>query len=148
MDSLRIEKAYRAWGLDITDQETPLEAGLGFAVAFDKGADFIGRDALMRQQESGLDQRLAVFTLDDPEPYILGNETIFRDGEMVGRITSGHFGHTIGRSIGLGYVEREGGVDPEFVRSGSYEVELSTERFSASASLRPPYDPKSERVRV
>ena len=147
MDSLRIEKGYRAWGLDITDQETPLEAGLGFAVAFDKGVDFIGRDALMRQRESGLNQRLAVFTLDDPEPYILGNEPIFRDGALVGRITSGHFGHTVGRSIGLGYVEREGGVDAEFIRSGSYELELSTERFPASASLRPPYDPKSERVR-
>ena len=84
MDSLRIEKAYRAWGLDITDQETPLEAGLGFAVGFDKGSDFIGREALLCQRQEGLARRLAVFTVDDPEPLLLGDEPIYRDGVLVG----------------------------------------------------------------
>ena len=145
MDSLRLEKGYRAWGLDLTDQDTPLEAGLGFAVAFDKGVDFIGRDALLRQRDAGLERRLAMFVLDDPEPYILGNEPVYRDGEVVGRITSGFFGHTVGRSVGMGYVRVEPGAGP--IASGSYELEMSTERFPATASLRPPYDPRSLRVR-
>ena len=148
MDSLRSEKAYRGWGHDITDQETPLEAGLGFAVAFDKGGDFIGRDALLSQREQRLTRRLVVFTVDDPEPLLLGDEPIFRDGRLVGRITSASFGHTLGRSIGMGYVENGGGVAPEFIRSGSYELEIATERFPASPHLRPPYDPRGERVRA
>ena len=147
MDTLRIEKGYRAWGHDITDQDTPLEAGLTFAVAFDKSADFIGRDALLRQREQGMTRRLVMFTLDDPEPYLLGNEPIYRDGVVVGRITSGFYGHTVGRSVGMGYVGNESGVDTDFIRAGAYELELATERFPASASLRAPYDPRGERVR-
>ena len=80
MESLRCEKAYRSWGTDITDQDTPLEAGLGFAVALDKGPEFTGRDALLRQREEGLKRRFVVFTLDDPEPLVLGDEPIYRDG--------------------------------------------------------------------
>ena len=145
MDSLRLEKGYRAWGLDLTDQDTPLEAGLGFAVAFDKGVDFNGRDALQRQRDAGLEKRLVMFVLDDPEPYILGNEPVYRDGEVVGRITSGFFGHTVGRSVGMGYVRVEPGAGR--ITSGSYELEMSTLRFPATARLRPPYDPRSVRVR-
>ena len=148
MDSLRIEKGYRAWGLDITDQETPLEAGLGFAVAFDKGSGFIGRDALLRQRERGLQRRLAMFTLDDPEPLLHGDEPIYRDGALAGRTTSGAFGHTVGRSVGMGYVESDDGVDAASIRSGTYEIEVLAERFAAKASLRPPYDPRGERVRM
>ena len=148
MDSLRCEKAYRSWGQDITDQDTPLEAGLGFAVAFDKDADFIGREALLRQREEGLTRRLVVFTVDDPEPLILGDEPIFRDGELTGRVTSGAYGHTLGRSVGIGYVENEEGVDAAFIRAGEYEIEIAMERFSASATLRPPYDPRGARVRA
>ena len=145
MDSLRMEKGYRAWGLDIVDQDTPLEAGLAFTVAFD--TDFIGRDALLRQREEGLKKRLVVFTVDDPEPLLLGDEPIYRDGGLVGRITSAAFGHTVGRSVGMGYVENESGVDANFVRNGAYEVEVATRRHAATASLRPPYDPRGERVR-
>ena len=148
VESLRTEKAYRAWGHDISDQETPLEAGLGFAVDFDKKTEFIGRDALLRQRERGLDRRLAVFTLDDPEPLLLGDEPIYRDGILTGRITSGSFGHTIGRAVGLGYVETTDGAASKLIRDGSYEVEIATERVPASASLRPPYDPKGNRVRA
>ena len=144
--TLRIEKAYKSWGHDITPLETPLEAGLGFAVDFEKPVNFIGRDALMKQLENGLNQRMAVFTMLKSEPYILGNEPIFRDGEIVGHITSGSFGHTIGKSIGLGYIESEN-ITTDFVKSGEYELELSTERHPASVSLKPPYDPKNERVR-
>ena len=148
MDTLRSEKAYRGWGHDITDQDTPVEAGLSFAVAFDKDVDFIGKDAVLRQRESGVDRRLAVFTLDDPEPLLLGDEPIYRDGSLVGRITSGTYGHTLGRSVGMGYVESDGGVDSAYVRAGEYEIELMTQRYPATASLRAPYDPKGERVRA
>ena len=148
MESLRSEKAYRTWGLDITDQETPLEAGLAFAVAFDKGGDFIGKDALLQQRDGGLRRRLVVFTLNDPEPLLLGDEPIYRNGVMVGRTTSGAYGHTLGRSVGMGYVENEGGVDSAFIRAGDYEIEVATERVPATATLRAPYDPRGERVRA
>ena len=147
LESLRLEKAYRAWGTDLTDLETPLEAGLRFAVAFDK-PDFIGKRALTAQASAPLTKRLAVFTLDDPEPLLLGDEPIYRDGALVGRTTDGAYGHTIGRSVGLGYIENEGGVAPAYVRGGSYEIEIMDERHAATASLRPPYDPRSERVRM
>ena len=147
MDSLRIEKAYRAWGLDITDMDTPLEAGLRFAVGFDKVADFIGRDALMRQGEAGLKKRLAIFMLEDPEPLLLGNEPIYRDGALAGKTTSGSYGHTLGRSVGMGYVENENGVTSGHIRSGSYEIEVMAQRYRAKVRLTPPYDPRSERVR-
>ena len=148
LDSLRLEKAYRSWGHDITGVDTPLEAGLGFAVAFDKGVEFIGRDALLQQRESGVGRRLAIFVLDDPEPLLLGEEPIYRDGEMVGRTTSGNYGHALGRSVGMGYLENEEGATPGWIRSGSYEIEVATERYAAKVRLSPPYDPKSERVKA
>ena len=88
-----------------------------------------------------------MFMLDDPVPHLLGNESIWRDGEVVGRITSGCFGYTIGRSVGIGYVNTRGDMDASDVRSGSYELELSTDLHPATASLRPPYDPRGDRVR-
>ena len=148
MDSLRIEKAYRHWGHDITDEDTPLEAGLGFAVAFDKPGGFIGRDALLRQKEAGLKKRLVQFLLEDPEPLLYHNEPIFRDDEIVGYISSGMYGHTLGAAVGLGYVNNEQRVDAEFIKSGRYEIEVAGVRVPASASLRPMYDPKNLRIRV
>ncbi len=148
MNSLRIEKAYRHWGHDITDEDTPLEAGLGFAVAFDKSGGFIGRDALLRQKESGTKKRLVQFLLDDPEPLLYHNEPIWRDDEIVGYITSGMYGYTLGGAVGLGYVNHEDGVNPAFVKSGRYEIEVAGVRIPATASLRPMYDPKSSRIRV
>ena len=148
LDSCRIEKAYRHFGHDITDEDTPLEAGLGFAVRFDKNQPFIGRDALLRQKERGLGKRLVQFALEDPEPLIYHNEPIYRDGEIVGYITSANYGHHLGRAIGLGYVSHADGVDADYVNAGSYEIEVACERVPARASLRPMYDPKSERMRV
>ena len=148
MESLRIEKGYRAWGIDLTHLETPIEAGLSFAVAFNKSSDFIGRKALLDQQKHGVTKRLTIFTLDDPDPLLLGDEPIYRDGVLVGRTTSGGFGHTLGRSVGMGYVENEGGVNPKFIRSGSYEIEVLAQRYAARAHLRAPYDPDSNRVRM
>lgn len=148
LNSLRMEKAYRHWGHDITDEDTPLEAGLGFAVAMNKNTGFIGQEALLRQQEQGLKRRLVQFKLEDAEPMLYHEEPIWRDGVLVGRTTSAMFGHTLGRAIGLGYVECEDGVTGEYVNAGTYEIEVAGERCPATASLRPFYDPKSERVKI
>ncbi|MDP6377636.1 MAG: FAD-dependent oxidoreductase [Pseudomonadales bacterium] len=148
MNSLRIEKAYRHWGDDITDEDTPLEAGLGFAVAFDKPGGFIGRESLLRQREAGVKKRLVQFLLKDPEPLLYHNEPIWRDDRIVGYLTSGMYGHSLGGAVGLGYVNHADGVNPEFVRSGRYEIEVGGERIPAVASLRPMYDPKSTRIRA
>lgn len=150
LNSLRIEKAYRFWGYDIGDEDTPLESGLGFAVAWDKPGGFIGRDALLRQREAGLRRRLVVFSLDDPAPLLYGNEPIWRDGVLVGRTSSGWYGHTLGRAVALGYVDAgaPGAATSEWLLGGSYELESATDRFAATPSLRPLYDPEGERVRA
>jgi 4-methylaminobutanoate oxidase (formaldehyde-forming) len=149
LNSLRIEKAYRSWGHDMTDEDDLLEAGLGFTAAWDKPGGFIGREALLRHRDAGLSRRLAVFTLDDPEPLLYHNEPIWRDGELVGRISSAMFGHTIGRSVGLGYVQREDGpVTAEWLAGGAYEIEVANQRFPGRASFRAPYDPANERTRA
>jgi heterotetrameric sarcosine oxidase gamma subunit len=148
LDSLRIEKAYRHWGHDIGPEDTPLQAGLGFAVRLDKAAPFIGRDALLAQRERPLSRRLVVFLLDDPEPLLYHDEPIWRDGALVGRITSGAYGHTMGRAVGLGYVEHADGVTDAYVAGGRWKIEIAGERCAARAQLAPPYDPKGLRVRA
>lgn len=147
MNSLRIEKAYRHWGHDITDEDTPLEAGLGFAVALEKNTNFIGQDALKKQKKAGLKKRLVQFALEDPEPLLYHNEPIVRDGEIVGFISSGMYGHTVGRAVGLGYVNHADSVTMEFIQSGNFEIEVAGERFAATATTRPLYDPANERIR-
>ena len=148
MDSCRMEKGYRSWGHDISDEDTPLEAGLGFIVKLGKGVDFIGRDALLRQREARLTKRMVQVALDDPEPLLYHNEPIWRDGKLVGRTTSGAYGHHLGRAIALGYLHDDAGVDAEYVRSGRYEIEVVGVRHAAKASLDPLYDPKSLRIRA
>jgi 4-methylaminobutanoate oxidase (formaldehyde-forming) len=147
MDSLRSEKAYRSWGHDISSEDTPLEAGLGFAVAFDKPTAFLGRDALGRQRAAALTKRLLVFTLDDPEPLLLGNEPVWRGGALVGRTTSGAYGHTLGRSVGMGYVQDPSGVDDRYVGAAPWQLEVAGERIPATAHLVAPYDPAATRPR-
>jgi glycine cleavage system T protein len=148
MDSLRIEKAYRSWGHDLGCEDTPLESGLGFAVRWDKRGAFMGRDALLAQREKPLTRRLVVFVLDDAEPLLYHDEPVWRDGALVGRIASGAYGHTVGRSVGLGWVSHPDGVTDAFVTSGRWEIEIACERRRARAQLAPPYDPKSLRVRA
>jgi 4-methylaminobutanoate oxidase (formaldehyde-forming) len=147
MDSLRLEKAYRAWGHDLGCEDTPFEAGLGFAVRLDTRAAFIGREALLARQGKPLTKRMLVVTLEDPEPLLLGDEPVWRDGALVGRITSGAYGHTIGRAVGLGWVSHEGGVDEAYIGSGRWEVEIAGERAAARMGLHPPWDPEGRRVR-
>ena len=146
LDSCRIEKAFRHFGHDITDEDHVLEAGLGFAVKLDKG-DFIGRDAVLRRKEEGLKRRLVQFRLADPEPLLFHNEALVRDGRIVSIITSGNYGHYLGGAIGLGYVPCEGESASDVLAS-AYEIEIAGTRVKAEASLAPMYDPKAERVRM
>lgn len=141
MDCLRIEKAYRHWGHDITDEDTPLQAGLGFAVAWDKPGGFIGREALLAQRQAGVDRRLVQFLLTDPDPVMYGGEPIFRDGALVGRTSSAAYGHTLKGCVALGYVTGE-------PLGGTYEIEVAKRRYAARASLRPMWDPTSARMKV
>ncbi|WP_281018818.1 MULTISPECIES: FAD-dependent oxidoreductase [unclassified Minwuia] len=145
MDSCRMEKGFRHFGHDITDEDHVLEAGLGFAVRTDKGP-FIGREAVLRKREDGLERRLMQFLVTDPEAMIFHNEAIMRDGRIIGTITSGAYGHTLGGTLGMGYVPCSGQSSDDLLGS-DYEIEIAGRRFPARASLRPMYDPQSTRVR-
>jgi glycine cleavage system T protein len=148
MNSLRMEKGYRHWGHDITDEDTPLEAGLAFAVAWNKPGGFVGRAALLRQKGNGVRRRLVQLAHSDPSRLLYHNEPIWRNGVLVGRVTSGMFGHTIGKPLGMGYVNNASGVvDADWVKSGRYEVEVAGVRVAAEVSLEPFHDPKSARVK-
>ena len=128
--------------------DTPLEAGLSFAVKFNKPGGFIGRDALLRRKENGpLKYRMVQFLLEDPEPLLYGNETIYRDGKIVGFLQTGAYGFTLGGAVGMGFVENNEGATKEYINSGKYEIDITGERYPAKASLTPMYDPKGLRVR-
>ncbi|MEM6825725.1 MAG: FAD-dependent oxidoreductase, partial [Pseudomonadota bacterium] len=146
MDTCRIEKGFRHFGHDITCEDHVLEAGLGFAVKTEK-PDFIGRDAVLRKKEAGLAKRLLQFKLTDPEPLLYHNEPVLRDGEIVGYLTSGAYGHALGGAIGMGYVPCTGESAADVLAS-TYEIDVMGARVAAEASLKPLYDPKSERVKV
>ena len=148
MNSLRMEKAYRHWGDDIADEDTPLEAGLSWGVAFDKPGGFIGHDALVAQREAGVVRRLVQFRLDDPEPLLYHDEPVFRDGTLVGRITSGMYGHTVGGALGMAYVGCEPDTPRAQVLEGSFDVDVNGVRIPATASFRPFYDPDSLQLRL
>jgi 4-methylaminobutanoate oxidase (formaldehyde-forming) len=148
LNSLRMEKAYRHWGHDISDEDTPLQGGLGFAVAWEKPGGFIGREALLAQKAQGPQRRLLQFAPRFPEPLLHHNEPIWRNGVIVGRISSGMFGHTLGRSLGPGYVTNPDGLaDPACLQSGTYEIEVAGVRHAADVALRPWYDPAGARIR-
>ena len=144
LDSLRIEKAYRHWGHDITDEDTPLEAGLGFAVKFDKAGGFIGREALLKAKAAGPAKRLLQFRLTDPRPLLYHDEPIWCGDVLVGHITSGAYGHTLGGAIGLGYVDTAKAPNPA---EGDFSIEVAGERIPAEVSSMPMYDPGSRRIR-
>ncbi|MEP2718929.1 FAD-dependent oxidoreductase, partial [Pseudophaeobacter sp.] len=146
MDSCRIEKGFRHFGHDITCEDHVIDAGLGFAVKTDKPS-FIGRDAVLKRKETGPKMRMLQFKLTDPEPMLYHNEPLIRDGEIVGYLSSGSYGHTLGGAMGLGYVPCEGEKAAEVLAS-TYEIDVMGTRVRAEASLKPMYDPKSERVKV
>jgi 4-methylaminobutanoate oxidase (formaldehyde-forming) len=152
LDSLRLEKAYRSFGHDVSDEDHVLEAGLGFAVKLDKPrskfGEFIGRDAVLAKREAGLDRRLLQFKLRDSEPLLYQNEPIWRGEKMVGRVVSGSYGHHLGASVGLAYVACTPKESAEQLCAGPYLIEIAGDRVAAEASLRPLYDPKGKRIRV
>jgi glycine cleavage system aminomethyltransferase T/glycine/D-amino acid oxidase-like deaminating enzyme len=148
LNSLRMEKAYRHWGHDISDEDTPLEAGLQFAIAWRKPGGFVGLEALERQREEGLRRRLVAVALERTDRMLYHNEPIWRNGELVGRISSAMYGHTVGAPLGLGYLTNGGApLDAQWIAAGRYEVEVADERLPARVSLQPFYDPASKRVK-
>lgn len=148
LDSLRLEKGYRDFGVDIDNTDTPLEVGLGFVVDFNK-LEFIGRDVLVKQREDGpLKKRLVQFLLRDSEPLLYGMEPILCNGEYVGYMRAGAFGHTLGASVGLGIVELNHGITSDVLRGLLFEIEINDKKYEAIASLAPMYDPQSDRVRI
>jgi 4-methylaminobutanoate oxidase (formaldehyde-forming) len=147
LESLRLEKGYRAWGSDITPNDTPLEAGLGFAVKLKGKADFIGRAALEKVAAEPLKKRLVGFTAAS-DAVLLGRETILRDGEPVGYLTSGGYGYTLNKAIGYGYVRNAEGVDDAFLTSGRYELVMAMERVPAELHLGPIFDPDMARIKT
>jgi len=147
IESLRLEKGYRAWGSDIGPDYTPLEAGLGWAVNLDNERPFIGREAFIAQKQKPLGKSLVAFTVADKNVVLLGRETIFRDGERVGWLSSAGWGYTLETNIGYGYVRRAEGVDKDFLLSGNYELEVATERVACEIHLQSLYDPQMGRMK-
>ena len=148
LNALRMEKAYRHWGHDITDEDTPLEAGLGFAVKMDKPGGFIGREALAKQKEEGLKQKLVQFLLKSPEPMLYHNEPIWQGDRIAGYIRSGMYAHTLGASCGLGYVTAADGDVVGPIGADDYEIEIAGVRYPVTASLKPLYDPSNARIKI
>jgi 4-methylaminobutanoate oxidase (formaldehyde-forming) len=146
--SLRIEKGYRAWGHEVTPDDTPLEAGLAFATKLASDVPFLGRQALLEQRERGLRRRLVHFRLADPEVFILGDEPILCDGEVAGQVTSAAFGHTLGTGVGMGYVHQAERPLQAMIESGRFQVELAGERHAVDVSLSPLFDPSGARMRT
>ena len=143
IDSMRLEKGYRVWGADITPDETPYEGGVGFCVKLDKEGGFIGRDALAKAKEEGPRTKLCCITLADPRSVALGNEPVRVGGEIVGRVTTGGYGYTIGSSIAYAY------VPPEHADTGTaVEIEIFGEWIEGEVATEPLYDPKGERIRA
>jgi 4-methylaminobutanoate oxidase (formaldehyde-forming) len=147
IETLRLEKGYRAWGSDIGPDHTPLEAGLGWAVKLRGNTPFLGRAALETQQAASLRKFLCGFTVDDPNIILLGRETIHRNGERAGWLSSGGFGHTLGLPIGYGYVRNEAGLNEAYLQAGNYTLEVATTRIPARLHLTPLHDPDMTRVK-
>jgi glycine cleavage system aminomethyltransferase T len=151
MGSLRLEKAYRDFGLDIDNTDTPFDVGLGFAVAMDKPGGFIGRDALLRAREAQTGppkRRLVQVLVEDPEPLLYSGEPVLRDGAWFGYNRAGAYGHTLGGAVGLAMVEDEDGIPAEVIEEGRFEIDIAGVRYPARSSLRPMYDPDRLRIKA
>jgi 4-methylaminobutanoate oxidase (formaldehyde-forming) len=147
LDSLRLEKGYRHWGSDITPDDTPFEAGLGFAVKLDKG-DFIGHEALMHHHKKRLTRKLVMFTLDNPDALLYHDEPIYRNGELVSSVTHGAYAHLLGCAMGMGYLKNADGISDDWVVNGRYEIDVEGQMVPAKAHVKAPYDPTNKRVRM
>jgi glycine cleavage system aminomethyltransferase T len=146
IDSLRLEKGYRAWGRELTPDVTPYQAGLGFAVNLDKG-DFIGRAALFAAKATPPAKRLLSFVASSPDTSLAyGGELILRDGEPAGEVTSAAYGHSVNGVVALGYVATNGAVVDAAFLGGQFEIDIAGERVPVRASLKPPYDPAGAKL--
>jgi sarcosine dehydrogenase len=148
LESLRLEKGYRAWSSDITPNDTPFEAGLGWAVKMKSGVPFLGRAALEAKAAQPLAKRLVSLAVSAPEAVLVGRETILRDGKPVGYLTSGGYGYTVGASIGLGYVRHEAGVTDNWMNDARYALVIAGDETPAKLALAPLYDPDGSRIRA
>jgi 4-methylaminobutanoate oxidase (formaldehyde-forming) len=142
-----MECGYRDWGHDVSDDDTPLEAGLGFTVAWDKKIPFIGREALLPGRGKTPRRRLVQFALTTDGPLMFGSEPVYKDSKLVGYLRSAAFGHTVGAGLGMAYLTQPEGVTAEWLSSGGFEIEVACERVPAVASLRSFYDPDRSRVK-
>ncbi len=147
IESLRLEKGYRAWAADIGPDYTPQEAGLGWAVKTKSNIPFLGREALAERAAAPQTKRLACFTIDDPAVVLLGRETIYRDGERVGWLSSAGWGYAVAKNIGYGYVRNEAGVTRDYLESGTYELEVAAHRVPCQIHFEPLYDPGMKRIK-
>lgn len=147
LNTLRLEAGYRDWGADVSDEDSPLEAGLGFTVAWNKCEDFIGRVALEAQRGRIPTRRLVQLAAPRAVPLMFGTEPVWRNGSLVGYLRSAGFGHTLGCGIGMGYLHSESGVSAEWLSKGTFEIEIAGERHAAIASLRAFYDSNRTRVK-
>ncbi len=138
INSLRLEKGFRAWGHELSPDDNPLEAGLSFAVDWEKEPGFLGQESLLKLKSNPLRKRLAIFTLKDPELTLWGGEIIYRNGEVVGYTTSGSWGHSVKAGIAMGYVRHKDGVDRGFVRDGSYAIKVGNQMAEAKVHLKAP----------
>ena len=149
LGSLRLEKAYRDYGLDIDNTDTPLDVGLGFTVAWDKTGGFVGRAALLAARAGGPPKRrLVQVFVEDPEPLLYGGEPVLRDGRWIGYVRAAAYGHTLGGAVGLAMLEDEAGLPAAAVDGVRFEVEVAGLRFPARASIRPLYDPDRSRIKA
>jgi len=147
IESLRLEKGYRAWGSDIGPDYSPLEAGLGWAVKLRSNRPFLGREALLEQQAKPLTRRLACFTVDDPDVILLGRETLYRNKQRAGWLSSAGWGYSVEKNIGYGYVRDPAGVDRDYLLAGEYELEVATERVPCQIHLGALYDPGMKKIK-
>lgn len=141
LDSLRSEKGFRHLGHDIGPGDDPYSAGLRFTLAMDKPGGFAGKEGLMHLDPAAPKHRTVYVLLEDPEPVFVHDETVFCNGLPVGRMTSGSYGHTLGRAVGLA------AIDPDTDLAGSFEVQCKGKHYPATVARRPFYDPKGERLR-
>ncbi len=150
IESLRLEKGYRAFGRELGPDTTPVEAGLSFTCKLGTSVGFRGREAVERHKRSGVARRLVSLVVADPAAYAWGGELLLRDDEPAGFASSAAFGHSVGRTVLLGHIERrDGGIaTKEWLDAGRYQVAIGGDRYDATVSLRPPYDPSGARTRL
>jgi len=148
LNSLRLEKAYRDFGLDVDNTDNPIEAGLGFAVKLEKSGGFIGRDALAVIKAAGVPKtRMLQFLLQDPNPLLYGNELICLNGKEVGHLQVGGYGHSLGGAVGIGFVALDEPLTQSIVAEGTWEIDIAGQRVAATASLKPLFDPRMDKIK-